>query len=245
MSEFAGKTVAITGGAAGIGAALASAFADRGASLVLVDRTETVAEHARSLGTAHRGYHFDLEDTDSIPALFQRIADDVGAVDILVNNAGIGSLAPALKMTAADWNRALSINLTAAFFCAQAVAPQMLEKGWGRIVSIASQAAVIGIEDHVAYSASKAGLLGMTHCLALEWGQYGVTANCVSPTVVETQLALKHWSGETGRQAREAIPSRRFARPDEVASAVLYLASDGASMVNGANLMLDGGYTIR
>lgn len=245
MSQFAGKTVAITGGASGIGAALADAFAKRGASLVLIDRSETVKEYATSLGTAHRGYQFDLEDTAAIPELFRMIGGDVAAVDILVNNAGIGSLSPALDMTMADWNRALSINLTAGFFCAQAVAPSMLERRWGRIVSIASQAAVIGIEDHVAYSASKSGLLGMTHCLALEWGPFGVTANCVSPTVVETPLALKHWSGEAGNHARANIPTRRFARADEVASAVLYLASDEAAMINGANLMLDGGYTIR
>lgn len=245
MFEFSGKVVAITGGAAGIGAALCEAFQQSGATLAVIDRSEAVEDFASTLGKTHRGYRFDLEETTAIPDLFRKISMDIGNVDILVNNAGIGSLAPALEMSEADWNRALSINLTASFFCAKAVGGAMMSKGWGRIISIASQAAIIGIEDHVAYSASKAGLLGMTHCLALEWGPYGVTANCVSPTVVETQLALKHWGGEAGERARAAIPARRFARPDEVASAVLYLASSAASMVNGANLVLDGGYTIR
>lgn len=121
----------------------------------------------------------------------------------------------------------------------------MLKAGWGRVITIASQAGVVGIAEHVAYSASKAGLIGMTNCLALEWGPQGVTANCISPTVVETELAKVNWSGEKGDKARAEIPTRRFARPAEVALAALYLASDAAEMVNGANLMIDGGYTIR
>ena len=107
------------------------------------------------------------------------------------------------------------------------------------------QAAVIGIEGHVAYSASKAGLLGMTNCMALEWGPKGITANCISPTVVETELGKVGWSGEKGERARAEIPTRRFAQPQEIALAALYLASDGAAMVNGANLLVDGGYTVR
>ena len=110
---------------------------------------------------------------------------------------------------------------------------------------MASQAAVIGIEHHAAYSASKSGLIGLTNCLALEWGRHGITANCISPTVVETELGRSVWSGEKGDRARAEIPTGRFAQPREVAEAALYLASDAAAMVNGANLMLDGGNTIR
>ena len=177
--------------------------------------------------------------------MFARIAEDFPAVHILVNNAGIGLMSPAETLSTADWDRTMRINLRAPFICARSVAPGMLRQRWGRIVTISSQAAVIGIEHHAAYSASKAGLLGMTNCLALEWGPSGITANCVSPTIVETELGMKVWDGEKGDRARAEIPTRRFAQPAEVAEAVLYLASDAAAMVNGANLMLDGGNTIR
>ncbi len=120
----------------------------------------------------------------------------------------------------------------------------MLAKGWGRIVTISSQASVIGIAEHVAYCASKAGLLGMSNCLALEWGPRGVTSNCISPTVVNTDMAKVGWAGEKGDKARAQIPTRRFAEPEEIAMAALYLSSDAAAMVDGANLLVDGGYTI-
>lgn len=167
-----------------------------------------------------------------------------GRVDVLVNNAGIGPLAPAEQFPVEAWDATLSINLRGTFLFARALAPQMLERGAGRIVNMASQAAVIGIEGHVAYCASKAGIVGMTNCMALEWGPRGVTVNAVSPTVVETELGMSGWAGEKGTRARAAIPVRRFAKPWEVAAAVMYLASEGAAMVNGANLMIDGGYTI-
>src|SRR5690606_3295055 len=133
----------------------------------------------------------------------------------------------------------------APYLFARACAPAMLETGWGRIITISSQAAVIGIDEHVAYSASKAGLLGMTNCLALEWGPRGVTANCLSPTVVEAGLAKVGWAGEKGERARAEIPTRRFAQPKEIALASVFLASDAAAMINGANLIIDGGFTIR
>jgi len=122
-------------------------------------------------------------------------------------------MAPAETLSTADWDRTMRINLRAPFLCARSVAPMMLRQKWGRIITISSQAAVIGIEHHVAYSASKAGLLGMTNCLALEWGPSGVTANCVSPTIVETELEMKVWADEKSDRARAEIPTRRFAQP--------------------------------
>jgi NAD(P)-dependent dehydrogenase (short-subunit alcohol dehydrogenase family) len=121
----------------------------------------------------------------------------------------------------------------------------MLEGGSGRIVMMASQAAIIALDGHAAYSASKAGLLGMLRCMALEWGGRGVTVNAISPTVVETQMAERDWAGERGRLARAEIPVGRFARPREIAYAALYLASEAAAMINGMNLVVDGGFTIR
>lgn len=245
MKKFQDKVVVVTGAAAGIGLALAEAFADEGSRVALIDRSATVSDVARRLGPEHRGYVADLGDDAAIGSVFQEIIGDFSTVHVLVNNAGIGLMSPAETLSTADWDTTMRINLRAPFLCARSVAPSMIRQKWGRIVTMASQAAVIGIEHHAAYSASKAGLIGLTNCLALEWGRHGITANCISPTVVETELGRSVWSGEKGDRARAEIPTGRFAQPREVAEAALYLASDAAAMVNGANLMLDGGNTIR
>ena len=245
MQRFREKVAVVTGAAAGIGLALAERFAEEGARLALIDRSPAVTEVAARLGADHRGYVADLSDDQAIEAAFARIANDFPTVHILVNNAGIAIITPAEQISTADWDLTMRVNLRAPFLCARAVAPMMLRQKWGRIVTVSSQAAVIGIEHHASYSASKAGLIGLTNCLAIDWGPHGITANCVSPTVVETELGKSVWAGEKGDKARAEIPTRRFAQPIEVAEAVLYLASDAAAMVNGANLMLDGGNTIR
>lgn len=245
MKKFQDKVVVVTGAAAGIGLALAETFGEEGARVALIDRSVTVKDVARRLGPENRGYVADLGDDANIESVFREIIGDFSTVHVLVNNAGIGLMSPAETLSTADWDTTMRINLRAPFLCSRSVAPSMIRQTWGRIVTIASQAAVIGIEHHAAYSASKAGLIGMTNCLALEWGRHGITANCISPTVVETELGRSVWSGEKGDRARAEIPTGRFAQPREVAEAALYLASDAAAMVNGANLMLDGGNTIR
>jgi NAD(P)-dependent dehydrogenase (short-subunit alcohol dehydrogenase family) len=224
--DFSSAVVVITGAAAGIGRQAAEQFAAAGATLALLDRSESIADVASSLGAAHRGWVADISDAAS------------------VNNAGIGPLAPAENFPLETWDKTMAVNLRGAFLVARAFAPGMLARGQGRIINLASQAAVIGIEGHVAYCASKAGIIGMTNCMALEWGPRGVTVNAISPTVVETELGLSGWAGEKGERARAAIPTRRFAKPAEIAAAIMYLASREAAMVNGANLMIDGGYTI-
>ena len=243
--DMTGKVALITGAAGGIGRALATLFAANGATLALLDKNEAVHDFAASLGAGHKGWAGDVTDASAIERAVAEVAAHFGKIDILVNNAGIGTLAPAEATTTESWDLQLAVNLRAPYIFSREVAGHMIAAGYGRIVTIASQAAVIGIEGHVAYSASKAGLLGMTNCMALEWGPKGITANCISPTVVETELAKVGWAGEKGERARAEIPTRRFAQPEEIAYAALYLASDGAAMVNGANLLVDGGYTVR
>lgn len=243
--DLTGKVVVITGAAGGIGQAMVRAFGERGAHLALVDRSPENETLARRLGAPHRAWTFDISDADAIAAFATECEAHFGRIDVLLNNAGIGILAPAEDLPVDAWDTTMAINLRAPYLFARACAPAMFRNGWGRVVTIASQAGIVGIAEHVAYSASKAGLIGMTNCLALEWGPRGVTANCISPTVVETELAKVGWSGEKGVRARQEIPTRRFAQPDEIALAALYLASDAAQMVNGANLVVDGGYTIR
>lgn len=244
LLDFSGKTTIVTGAATGIGRAVAEAFAARKARVALLDRDAAVSDVAASLGAGHIAHVVDVTDEAGIERAVASVNEAFGRIDILVNNAGIGPLAPAEIYPTAEWDRTLAINLKGAFLMARAVVPGMLERRAGRIINMASQAAIIGIEGHVAYCASKAGIVGMTNCMALEWGPRGITVNAVSPTVVETELGLTGWAGEKGERARAAIPTRRFARPWEVAASVLYLASGAAEMVNGANLMIDGGYTI-
>ncbi|MBN9046811.1 MAG: D-threitol dehydrogenase [Rhizobiales bacterium] len=242
---FQDSVVLVTGAAAGIGLAIARMFAERGAKLFLIDRDEKIGAVAADLGPHHRAMRLDVREDDCGERAVAATLDAFGRLDILINNVGIGPLAPAEDYPLDLWDATMSINLRSAFLFAKAAAEPMFRQGYGRIVNMSSQAATIGIEGHVAYCTSKAGILGMTRCMALEWGRRGVTVNALSPTVTETELGLMSWGGEKGVQTRAAIPVGRFAKPEEVAEAVLYLASPQAAMVNGANLAIDGGYTIR
>lgn len=178
-------------------------------------------------------------------AAVEEVVARTGRLDVLVNCAGVATIAPALEIAPTGWERTVAVNLTGAFLVAQAAARHFATHGGGRIVTIASQAATVGLAGHVAYAASKAGLLGMTRTLALEWGPLGITVNTVSPTVVLTPLARPNWENAAGDELRSQIPVGRFAEPDEVAAAVLFLAGPGAAMVNGHDLVVDGGYTVR
>ena len=240
-----GQTAVVTGGASGIGIAVARALAARGARLALVDRDPNVATVAATLGEHHVGIQADVADHDVPKRTVDDIASQFGQIDILVNNAGIVRLAPAEDATRADWDATMAINLTAPFLFAQAAGAHMLKRGKGRIINLASQAATVALQSHVAYCTSKAGIVGMTKVLALEWGPRGITVNAISPTVVETELGKKAWAGEVGEAMKKLIPSRRFAQPEEIALAAVYLASPAAAMINGADLAIDGGYTIQ
>ena len=244
--DFAGKVVFVTGGAAGIGLAVGEVFAARGARLVLVDRVESVREVASRLpGGPHLGVVADVTDAVAVERAVGEAMALTGAIDVLVNNAGIVRLAPAEDLSLADWNATMAVNLTACFAVSQAVGRRMLAQGQGRIVNLASQAAVVALEGHVAYCASKAAIVSMTKVLAFEWASRGITVNAISPTVVDTELGRLAWAGEVGDAMRARIPTGRFAQPVEIATAALYLASGVAGMINGENLVVDGGFTIQ
>jgi NAD(P)-dependent dehydrogenase (short-subunit alcohol dehydrogenase family) len=243
--DFSNKVVLVTGGASGIGKVTAELFHDRGAQLALIDKSPQVGAVAKGLGGGSRGWEADIADEAQVVRTIEEIATAFGRFDVLINNAGVGGVWPAEATHGAEWSRVIGINLTGQYFVAREVAKRMLEAGRGRIVIMASQAAVVGLEGHTAYGASKAGLLGMLRSMAVEWGPRGVTVNAISPTVVDTEMSIAFWSGEKGDRARAEIPLRRFARPREIAYAALFLASDAAAMITGANLAVDGGFTIR
>jgi len=241
-----GKTAFVTGGASGIGAAIAEAFASKGVRVAVVDLNEQAAqEKAASLGNGAFAIACNVGDAESVSAAAARAQDELGRIDILVNSAGIVDLAPAEDITLAAWQRTIDINLTGSFLVSQAVGRIMIAQGGGRIVNLASQAGSVAIDEHVAYCASKFAVIGLSKTLALEWGKHGITVNTVSPTVVLTELGKAAWAGAKGEAMIGEIPAGRFAEPCEIAAAVVFLASDAAGMFNGADLIIDGGFTIK
>lgn len=245
--SLAGKVAVVTGAASGIGAAIAAAFAAKGARVALLDMNgDAAAAHAATLPGAAGAFACDVTDAASVAGAVQSVQAAFGAINILVNSAGIVDLAPAEDLGATAWNRTLAVNLTGSFLMAQAVGRVMIATGkGGRIVNLASQAGSVAIEGHVAYCASKFGIIGVTKTLALEWGRHGITVNSISPTVVLTDLGRKAWDGPKGEAMKAQIPTGRFAEPHEIASAAVFLASDEAAMINGADLLVDGGYTVK
>lgn len=243
--DLSGQVALITGGASGIGLAVAELFAAQGANLVLLDLSEQVTAVAERLPGQHLGIACNVADIAQLEAAVGRAVGRFSRIDMLVNNAGVALLDRADAVKEADWDKTMAINLKAPFFLAQAVAAVMKGQGSGRIVNLASQASVIALERHVAYCASKAALVSMTQVLAVEWAPMGITVNAVSPTVVETELGKKAWAGEVGEVMKKKIPTGRFAQPAEIAAAILYLVSGHAGMITGENLIIDGGYTIQ
>jgi NAD(P)-dependent dehydrogenase (short-subunit alcohol dehydrogenase family) len=241
-----GKTAIITGGAAGIGKATAEFFAKKGVNLVLADLNPEADVIAKKLGPENIGVQGNVCDASYRKKVIDAAASAFGGADILVNSAGIVALEKAEVISEDFWDRTIEINLKASFMMAQAFGAYLIEaKRPGGIVNMASQAGVIALDRHVAYCASKGGIIAMTKVLALEWGKYGIRVNAVSPTVVLTELGHKAWDGPVGEAFKKEIPAERFAEPDEIASIIAFLCSDAASMITGHNLVVDGGYTIK
>lgn len=240
------KVALITGAAAGIGKAIALAYLDQGARVVLVDRNPEIQTIAAEMGgTSSRavGIVADLTQPASLEAAVKEAIASFGLIDILVNSAGVVELEPAETLSEANWDKTISINLKSVFLMCQAVGQHMLERGSGRIINLASQAGLVALDQHLAYCASKAGVISLTKVLALEWSPRGINVNAISPTVVLTELGRKAWAGEVGEAMKQKIPTRRFAVPEEIAMAALYLAGPGSGMISGENLVIDGGYT--
>lgn len=241
-----GKTAVITGGAAGIGYATAELFAKKGVNLVLADLNPKADEIAKKLEKNAIGVAGDVTDGEYRKTVLEKAAKAFGQVDILVNCAGIVALEKAEILPESFWDRTMEINLKASFMMAQLFGKYFIDNGIpGSIVNIGSQAGVIALDKHVAYCAAKGAIIAMTKVLALEWGQYGIRVNAVSPTVVLTELGHKAWDGPAGDAFKPEIPAKRFAEPDEIAGTIAFLCSGAAGMITGHNLLVDGGYTIK
>ena len=241
-----GKVAIVTGGVSGIGAAVADTFAFKGAKVAVVDLDgEAATKKALELGAGSAAFLCDVSDPDSVASAVDAVLKTFGHIDILVNSAGVAILAPAEELTVKAFETTLNVNLKGTFLVCQAVGRHMLSRGKGKIVNMASQAATVALDQHIAYCASKFAVVGLSKVLASEWAGRGVTVNTVSPTVVMTDLGRKVWEGPKGDALIAQIPTGRFALPEEIAATVLFLVSDSADMVNGADIVVDGGYTIR
>ena len=244
--SLAGKIAAITGGASGIGSAIAEMFVQKGATIAVLDLLEEQAQaRAKELGNNSNAFVVDVTSSESVNRAVASVKEHFGRIDILVNSAGIVALDPAEKVTDSDWEKQIAVNLTGTFFVNRAVGNVMLEQGEGKIINMASQAGSIALDQHAAYCSSKWGVIGLSKVLAAEWAGRGINVNTISPTVVLTELGKKAWAGQKGEDMKKLIPTGRFALPEEIAAAAVFLASNGADMINGADLVIDGGYTIQ
>jgi D-threitol dehydrogenase (NAD+) len=241
-----GKVALVTGGASGIGAAIVDTFVAKGARVAVVDLDgDAAAKKAAEHGGLASGYGCDVTDPSAVDAAVEAVLAEYGRIDILVNSAGVAILAPAEDLTVSAFDTTISVNLKGTFLVCQAVGRHLLAQGSGKIINLASQAASVALDQHAAYCASKFAVVGLSKVLASEWAGRGVTVNTVSPTVVLTELGRKAWEGPKGDALKAQIPTGRFALPEEIAATALFLASSAADMINGADLLVDGGYTIR
>ncbi|MGW9330004.1 SDR family NAD(P)-dependent oxidoreductase [Bosea sp. NPDC055594] len=254
MTRLSGKVTIITGASSGIGRAIALRFASEGARLVLVDRTEEVREGGGPIETVLRREGHDIAFLKADVATeedVERVVDEAtrrfGRLDVLVNNAAIGVGKPLVETSLAEWNRVLAVNLTGPFLMARAAVRQMMtqeirNEARGRIVNISSQHGMIAAPEDIAYGTSKSGVVYMTRQIAADYARHGIICNAVAPGKILT--------GKTGRAveerwleySRNRTPWPRFGRPDDVASAALFLASDEANFITGENLLVDGGW---
>ncbi|MEG0498125.1 MAG: D-threitol dehydrogenase [Carnobacterium sp.] len=241
------RVAIITGGASGIGYAVAELFVKKGAKVVLFDLKEDVKEIAKEIdSTKAMGVSCDITDNESMDHAVSEVLSHYKKIDILVNCAGIALLDDAENISEEYWQKTIDINLTGTFKMCQKVGQKMIDShNGGKIINMASQAALIALDNHVAYGATKAGIIGMTKVLAMEWAEFDINVNAISPTVILTELGKKAWAGEKGEKAKKEIPLGRFGYPEEVAAVALFLASDATNLITGENIVIDGGNTIK
>jgi NAD(P)-dependent dehydrogenase (short-subunit alcohol dehydrogenase family) len=250
MRALEGRHAVVTGGGRGIGAAIAVALAEQGARVTLMGR-DRVRLEAQAHALAAHAVTVDVANPDSVTAAFARAEQAGGPLEILVNNAGMVTTAPFVRTELAAWGQMLGVNLTGTYLCCRQVIPGMLERGYGRVVNIASTAGLTGYAYVTAYCAAKHGVIGLTRALALETARRNVTVNAVCPGYTDTDIVgeavatIVRKTGKSADEARAALvarnPQQRLVRPEEVANAALWLCLPGAEAITGQAIAVAGG----
>jgi NAD(P)-dependent dehydrogenase (short-subunit alcohol dehydrogenase family) len=245
---LAGKVAVVTGATKGIGIETCKVLADAGADIAAVGRDDAglkeVKAAVEAVGRRCVAISADMS-TEAGPAKAAKEAlAAFGHVDILVNNAGIALIDPLVDAKVADWDMTMAVNLRAPFLMAKHLVPGMIARKAGKIVNISSQAGVVGLEAHGAYAASKGGLNMLTKVMTVEWAKHNIQINAVCPTVILTPMGEQVWGQPAkGDPMKAKIPAARFGMPVEVADLILFLASSASDLINGQEILIDGGYT--
>ncbi len=245
---LAGRVVLVTGSSRGIGAAIAAKAAAEGANVAVhynqaEDGARRTVERARAAGVEAEAFQADLADGKQAEGLVEQAIERFGSLDGLVNNAGRTHVGPFLELPAEEWDLVVATDLSASFHTCRAALPSMVDRGSGTIVNICSRLGQMGIPETAAYSAAKAGLIGLTRSLAREFGPRGIRINAVAPGVVVTDMTADLVNSETGKQRMRDMPLGRFGQPEEVADSVIFLLSDASALFLGQTLNPNsGGY---
>jgi len=247
MKRLTGKTAVITGGAQGIGKATVIKFLGEGADVAVWDIDEEKGESlVADLGGKEQRvifYKVNVADSDEVKTAMQNVINDLGKVDILINNAGITKDATLKKMTQEQWQQVIDVNLTGVFNCTQAITDHMIERGSGRIINASSVVGLYGNFGQTNYVATKAGVIGMTKVWARELGRKGICVNAVAPGFIATEMVAA-MPEKVIQMMEEKTPLGRLGKPEDIANAYCFLASDEASFINGATICVDGGIVI-
>ncbi|MGD2095162.1 MAG: glucose 1-dehydrogenase [Phycisphaerales bacterium] len=248
LFNLSGKVAIVTGTSRGLGQYFARALAKAGADLVItsreLSRLTEFKQEIESLGRKALAVQLDVLSQSDIEDMVQAAIKEYGKIDILVNNAGLNIRNPSVKFSSQDWDTVLDTNLKGSFFCAQAVAKEMIKQNYGRIINIGSCTCVFGMEGIAPYTASRGGILSMTRSLAVEWGRFGITVNVLAPGWFKTaQNAVLYENKDWVNYITERIPINRPGQPNDLDGTVVFLASEASAYITGQIILVDGGFT--